>query len=100
MTFTTKMSGTRVEDYNIIPIFDTGYITLKQVMSKVQRQEVMDWILDNIRFTKGTDDNWIATLDWDTILKLSVLENYPEYEKEFKEHLGDNWINHYIRFNH
>ena len=100
MTFITKMSGTRVEDYDIIPIFDTGYITLKQVMSKVQRQEVMDWILDNIHFIKGTDDNWIATLDWDTILKLSVLENYPEYEKEFKEHFGDNWINHYIRFNH
>ncbi|MEE3344674.1 MAG: hypothetical protein VZS44_11310 [Bacilli bacterium] len=100
MKFITKMSGVRVEDYDIIPIFDTQYIDLKSILYKVTRQETMDWILDKLRFTKGTDNNWYTTVDWDTIYKLSVLENYPEYEKEFIDYFGENWINHYIRFNH
>lgn len=100
MKFTPKMSGTRVEDYDIIPIFDNPYIDLKTVIDKVTRQETMDWILDNIRFTRGSNNNWYSVLDYDTLYKLSILENYPEYEKEMIEHFGENWMNHYIRFNH
>ena len=38
--------------------------------------------------------------DWDTILKISILENYPDYEKELKDYFGESWLKHYIRFNH
>lgn len=100
MKFTPKISGTRVEDYDIILIFDNPYIDLKTVIDKVTRQETMDWILDNIRFTRGSNNNWYGNLDYDTLYKLSILENYPEYEKEMIEHFGENWMNHYIRFNH
>ena len=44
--------------------------------------------------------NAYAILDFDTIFKLSVMENYPEYEKEFIDYFGEKWIKHYIRFNH
>ena len=100
MKFEPKISGTRVEDYEIDPIFTEQHITLKQCIYVVQRQETMDWILDKFRFTKGTDGDWYAILDWDTIMKLSILEKYPEYEKEMVEYFGDSWMKQYIRFNH
>ena len=42
----------------------------------------------------------MAILDYDTILKLSILEHYPEYEKEMINYFGNEWLKHYIRFNH
>ena len=100
MKFTPKMSGIRVDDFNIDPIFEDQLIYLDNITEIVHRQETMDWILDKLRFTKSSTNRFIAIIDYDTNLKLSILENYPEYEKELIEHIGDNWINHYIRFNH
>ena len=99
MKFIPKMSGTRVEDYDIIPLFDNNYFDLKKVAEVVTRQEVMDWILTHVEFNRGSNNNWYGIVDYDTLYKLSILENYPEYEKEMVEHFGDNWMNHYIRFN-
>lgn len=103
MQFEPKMSGTRVTDFNITPIFDSQYIWLSEVMAKIQNQNAMNFILDTFRFTKGCEEkshDWCAILDWDSIMKVSVLENYPEYEAEFVEYFGENWLKHYIRFNH
>lgn len=100
MTFTTKVSGTRVDDFDIIPLFDTQQITLSMVMNKVTRQETMDWLLDNLRFLKGLENDWYAIIDWDSIYKVSILENYPEYEKEMINQFGENWLSYYIRFKH
>ena len=101
MKFEEKMSGTRVTEFEIIPIFDNQIVTLNNVIENVHRQETMDFILDKLRFYKSHIDKvWYTTIDWDTILKLSVLENYPEYEKEFLDYFGTNWLRHYIRFNH
>lgn len=100
LVFEEKISGTRVDNYEITPIFKRQFISLAEVLQVVKKQEVMNWILDNLRFTKGRDENWYASIDWDTILKLSILENYPEYEKELIEYFGLNWLNHYIRFSH
>lgn len=99
LVFTEKISGTRVEGYEIKPIFERQIVFLSEVLKVVQRQETMDYILDTLRFRK-VDNDWYTTMDWDTILKLSVLENYPGYEKEFTEYFGGNWLNHYIRFSH
>lgn len=103
MTFEPKISGTRVTNFNITPIFESQFVWLSEAMEKVQKQETMNFLLDTYRFSKGCEEkehDWCAVIDWDSIYKLSVLENYPEYEKEFIEYFGNNWLKHYIRFNH
>lgn len=105
MTFESKISGTKVTDFEITPIFDSQIVWLSDAMAKIQKQEVMDYLLDYYRFTRGFRDktgdwDWCAIIDWDSIYKLSTLENYPEYEKEFIGYFGEDWLKHYIRFNH
>lgn len=103
MTFEPKISGTSISDFNITPIFNKQIILLSEVIEKIHRQESMDWILDTLRFTKCNENypnEWYCTMDWDSIYKLSVLENYPNYEKEFVDNLGERWMNYYLRFGH
>ena len=103
MKFEPKISGTRVEDFNIKPIFSEQIILLSDAMKTIKRQKTMDFLLDTFRFSKCNENypnEWYAILDFDTIFKLSVMENYPNYEKEFIDYFGDKWYNHYIRFNH
>ncbi len=100
MRFVPCISGTRVMDFNITPIFNKQIISLADVIAKVKRQETMNWLLDTLRFTKGNDGNWYATIDYDTNYKLSILEDYPEYERELVGYFGENWMKQYIRFNH
>ena len=103
MKFEPKMSGTRVTEFEITPIFHSQFVWLSEVMEVVKKQETMDFLLDNFRFYKGAEEkekDWCAILDHDTINKVSVLENYPEYAKEFEEYFGGNWMKHYIRFGH
>lgn len=100
MRFEQKMSGTKVMDFDIKRIFNTQIITLKECMEKIHRQETMDFILDTFRFSICTDGEWRAIIDFDTDYKLAIMENYPEYEKEFIDYFGEAWLKHYIRFNH
>lgn len=103
MQFEPKISGTKVTDFDITPIFDSQFVWLSDVMQAIQKQETMNFILDTFRFTKGCaekEHDWCAILDWDTILKITVLERYPQYEEEFKEYFGESWLKQYIRFNH
>ena len=107
MKFEEKISGTKVTDFEIDSLFSSQFISLEEVMEKDLSQRTMNWILDHLRFYRGerTEENkdeciWWTTIDFDTDLKLSVMENYPEYEKEFTDYFGENWMNYYIRFNH
>ncbi len=103
MKFEMKISGTKVEDFEIKPIFKEQYVWLSDAMNVIKRQETMDFLLDTFRFYKGMaerEGDWCAILDYDTIYKLSVLENYPQYEQEFIDYFGENWLKQYIRFNH
>lgn len=107
MKFEEKISGTKVTDFEIDSLFSSQFISLQEVIEKDLSQRVMNWILDNLRFYRGerTEGNkgqciWWTTIDFDTDLKLSVMENYPEYEKELTNYFGENWMNYYIRFNH
>lgn len=103
MKFTTKISGTSVTDFKIKPLFESQFVWLSEIMEKVQSQKAMNYILDTFRFTKGCEEkshDWIAILDYDTIYKITILESYPEYEKEILEYFGENWLDQYIRFNH
>ena len=104
--FTSKISGTRVTGSEIDEVrdnlvFDSQFITLNSIQEKIHRQESMNWILDTLRFTKSADGkNWWATISWDSIAGLTVMEKYPEIEKQFIEYFGDSWMKRYIRFNH
>lgn len=104
--FTSKISGTQVTGSEIDEVlenlvFDSQFITLNSVQKKIHRQESMNWILDTLRFTKSADGkNWWATINWDSIAGLTVMEKYPEIEKQFIEYFGDSWMKRYIRFNH
>ena len=103
MKFEPKISGVRVDDFEIEPIFDSQFVWLSECMEKIKRQETMDYILDTFRFYKGSEEkehDWVAILDYDTIDKVSIMENYPQYEKELIDYFGENWLKHYIRFGH
>lgn len=106
MTFEPKMSGTKVTDFEIKPIFNSQFVSLEDCIKADLKQEVMNFILDTLRFYKGDKEegetviSWYCIIDYDTIYKLSVLQNYPQYEQELKEYFGDNWLKHYIRFGH
>lgn len=106
ITFDPKISGVRVEGTEIDEvlknrIFKSQFITLNDCINNIHRQESMNWILDTLRFTKSADGkNWWATISWDSIAGLTVMEKYPEVEKQFIEYFGENWMEYYIRFNH
>lgn len=104
MKFESKISGTKVTEFEITPIFNKQVISLNDIINANLPQKSMDWILDTIRFTKGQPidgrPSWWCTLDWDSIYKLSCAKNYPQYVEEFENYFGENWLNQYIRFNH
>lgn len=106
INFDPKISGVRVTGSEIDEVlenlvFDSQFITLNSIQEKIHRQESMNWILDTLRFTKSADGkNWFATISWDSIAGLTVMEKYPEVKKQFIEYFGESWMNRYIRFNH
>ena len=100
MKFEGKISGVSVTDFDITPIFKDQIVNLTDCLTIIKRQETMDFLLDTFRFSLCKDGEWRAVLDWDSIMKISVLENYPEYENEFHKYFGNNWVKHYIRFGH
>ena len=103
MKFESKISGTKVTDFEITPLFNGQIVCLSEAMKVITRQEAMNFLLDNFRFYKGYEEkegDWLAILDHDTILKVTILNNYPEYEAELVEYFGEEWAKHYIRFNH
>ena len=109
LTFERKMSGTRVDGCKAEPLFKSGFVTLDDVMKLDLSQETMNYILDNFRFYRGerTEENageciWWTSVDRDTNIMLAILEKpeYAEYKCELIGYFGENWMKHYIRFNH
>lgn len=97
----TEVTGTEIDEISNNLVFDSQFITLQDCINNLHRQESMNWVLDTLRFTKSEDGkNWWATISWDSIAGLTVLEKYPEVEKQFIEYFGENWMEYYIRFNH
>lgn len=104
MRFETKMSGTKVTDYEITPVC-ADILPLTQI--DTFKTETAQWILDNFYLIKLSESaikeygcNHVVALDWDSVMKISILEKYPEYEKEMIEYFGERWLRQYIRFNH
>lgn len=101
MNIESKISGWKITNFETKPIFDSQVISLENCMRTIKRQETMDFILDTFRFSKGVKEGtWFAIIDWDTIMKISIMETNPEEEAQLKEYFGEGWIKHYLRFNH
>ena len=100
MKFEPKMSGTTVTDFDIKRIFNKPLITLDECIKIIKREKTMDYLLDNFRFSLFKNGKWTAIIDSETDYKITILENYPEYEEEMIDYFGENWLKHYIRFNH
>lgn len=97
----TRVTGTEIKEVLTNLVFNSQFITLSDCIKNIHRQESMDWLLDTLRFTKSADgENWCAIIDWDSDAKLTVLEKFSEVEKRFIDYFGQNWMKHYIRFNH
>lgn len=97
----SKMSGWKITGFETKPIFSNQIISLAECIATVKKQETMNYILDTFRFGKGVKEGtWFTTIDWDTIMKLSILETNPEEESQLKEFFGKNWLSTYLRFNH
>lgn len=97
----SKISGWKITNFETKPIFDSQVISLENCMKTIKRQETMNFILDTFRFSKGVKEGtWFTTIDWDTIMKISIMETNPEEEEQLKEYFGESWIKHYLRFNH
>lgn len=97
----SKISGWKITGCETKPIFDSQIVSLEECMKTIKRQETMDFILDTFRFSKGMKEGtWFTTLDWNTIMKISIMETNLEEEKQLVENFGEKWITHYLRFNH
>lgn len=107
MKFEPKISGTSVTDYGKIKVFPhllDNIVTLSDI-NKLTNKLAVQFILDtynmlslNAELADGA--NWGAIMSNDDILKASILENHPDLEAELQDYFGDNWLQHYIRFNH
>ena len=101
MNIESKISGWKITDFETEPIFDSDVLFLEDCMKTIKRQETMNFILNTFRFSKVVKEGaWFTTIDWDTIMKISIMETNPEEEKQLKEYFGEGWIKHYLRFNH
>lgn len=91
----SKISGWTVTGFETKRIFNSQIVSLEECM------KTMDFILDTFRFSKGKKNgDWFAIFDWDTIMKISIMETNPEEEKQLEECFGEDWIKNYLRFNH
>ena len=79
MKFEGKISGVSVTDFDITPIFKDQIVNLTDCLTIIKRQETMDFLLDTFRFSLRQDGKWRAVLDWDSIMKISVLT--PTYNR-------------------
>ena len=52
MKFESKISGTRVTDFDITPIFEEQFVFLSEAQKIIKRQETMDFLLDEFRFSR------------------------------------------------
>lgn len=97
----SKISGWKVTDFKTKPVFGSQIISLEECMKTIKKQKTMDFILDTFRFSKSMEEGtWITIIDWDTIMKISIMETNPEEEEQLEAYFGKNWIKNYLRFNH
>ena len=104
LTFESKMSGVRCEGFEHI---DTDKLTTEIgaiKISSITKLKTFNFIVEmyNVVQLKDSDDTpYLAIFpDCDDLIKIAIMEDYPEEEQQLKEHFGTNWAKYYIRFGH
>lgn len=105
MKIESCISGWRLTEYDIKPFTSTNscVISLKQIDRLSIRSA--QWIFDHYYLVHIGNDpsygcNYGVFMKPDDIMKVSIMENYPEYEKQLTDYFGEKWDTHYLRFNH
>ena len=107
MKIESKISGWSISDFSIeiFPHLGNQIVTLNDIDKLSQRSA--QWIFDNYNLVGLNPDkagcNYGVLMSHDDLCKVSIMENYPEIEKEledyFNESFGD-WRKCYLRFGH
>jgi hypothetical protein len=76
----------------------SGYLAI----SKLTRPRALEWVVENYDIIRDNTDEpcLFAILHHDDMYKVAIMENHPSVEAKLKEHFGENWANHYLRFGH
>lgn len=107
MKIESKISGWRISDYeiNVFPHYGNGIVTLRDI-DKLSKRSAQ-WIFDNynlVQFHNGKMDSHFGVLmDGDDVMKVSIMESYPDYEKQLADYFNDSfgdWRKCYLRFGH
>lgn len=108
MKFETMISGIRVTGCKIEldPMFDLvgPIVSLTEINEKITREESVQFIFTTYRFIRCEVAEgvwqWCTIISRDDLYKIHILERRPEYEEELYKEIGDNWMHHYLRFDH
>lgn len=104
MKIEPKMSGWTITEYSIdvskLPFKEFPYLIYLDECLKLNNEKSMEYILENATFVKSSEGRWGSLFGNDGIMKIAILEFYPEYEAQLIEYFGEDWVNYYLRFNH
>ena len=104
MKIEPKMSGWTITEYSIdvskLPFKEFPYLIYLDECLKLNNEKSMEYILENATFVKSSEGRWGSLFGNDGIMKIAILEFYPEYEAQLTEYFGEDWVNYYLRFNH
>lgn len=105
MKIESKMSGWAISDFDIkiFPHVFDNIVTLNDIDKLSKR--TAQWILDNYNLvglnSERTGCNFGVVMGYDDLYKASIMESYPELEKELADYFGStNWTKCYLRFGH
>lgn len=106
LTITSLISGWRIGNFDevrkSVEELEISLLGCLKV-SKLTKAETLKWISDNydLRTITENDEKWIEVwLGPDDVYKVAIMEKHPDLEQQLKEHFGENWANHYLRFGH
>lgn len=105
MKIEPKMNGWAISDVNIkcFPHLLEGIITLNDI-DKLSKRSAQ-WIFDNYNLVRLNPDiadcHFGVLMSHDDMFKVSIMESYPEIEKELMNYfnpLFGDWTKCYLRF--
>lgn len=107
MKIESKISGWSITDYNIkiFPHLGDQIVTLLDIDKLSTR--AAQWIFDTYNLVELNPDragcNFGVIMSHDDIMKVSIMESYPELEAKLAAYFNDNfgdWRKCYLRFGH
>lgn len=109
MKIEAKISGWTISDVNIkiFPHVGDQIVSLNDIDKLSLRSA--QWIFDTYNLVELKPDvagcNFGVVMSYDDLCKVSIMESYPEIEKELEDYFNpsegfDDWRKCYLRFRH